>query len=428
MDLAKIKKVHFIGIGGIGMSALARMMLHLGKEVSGSDRVRSLITDALDKLGARIFIGHDQKNVVSDVDLVVYTIAIPKNNPELIQAKKLKITTKTYPKTLGFVSKRYKTIAVAGTHGKTTTTAMLTKILKENKTSPTVIVGSLLKDEKSNFVPGQSDIFLVEACEYQRSFLNLSPRFLIITNIDTDHLDYYKDLADIQSAFAELVRKIPKDGFLVCDPNHKNLQPVIDGVSCRIINYTQQKTPDKLSVFGEHNRANAAAALTVAEILGLDKKMSDKAVSEFAGTWRRMEYKGRTKSGLEIYDDYAHHPTEIRASLRGLRGRFPYHKIIAIFQPHLYSRTKALLDDFAESFSDADGVIVLPIYAAREELDTKINSKILAQKLEPNVKKVQFIKEFTDVVDYLNQAPTPQTIVITLGAGDISELADRLIQ
>jgi len=385
--IAIAKKIYFIGIGGIGMSALARMMLSYGKEVTGSDQEESLITKDLETKGAHIFIGQKEENLASDIDVVIYTIAIKNDNPELKKAHSLNIPVFSYPEALGVVSEDMFTIAVSGTHGKTTTTAMIGKILSDAKKEPTIIVGSLLKDGNTNFVEGKSDIFVVEACEYKRSFLQLHPNILVITNIDNDHLDYYKDLNDIQSAFAELAQKVPKEGYVITNPRDSSIAPVLKDVSAQVIDYTEEKDDSfNLNVPGAYNILNAKAAFAVSNILNIPREDALDALSQFNGTWRRFEFKRKTSYGVLVYDDYAHHPTEIKAVLKAARELFSDKKIIAIFQPHLYSRTKLLLNEFAESFKDADEVLIAPIYAAREKKIRGVNSDILAQKIKENNK------------------------------------------
>jgi len=429
LKLRGAKKVHFIGIGGIGVSAIARMLLLEGKEVSGSDQSASLVTEELAKLGAKIFIGQKAENVAPDTDLIIYTIAIPHDNPERVVGEHLNIPAVTYPEALGQISKSKTTVAVAGTHGKTTTTAMIAQIALEAKLDPTVVVGSFMLNEdggKTNFVAGNGDLLIAEACEYKRSFLNLSPKIVIITNIDEDHLDYYKDLADIQSAFIELVEKIPSDGFLICDKNAVNLQPVINAAKCQIINYAEEGIEGlNLMVPGEHNVSNARAALSAARVLGVNSTVAIKALNSFRGTWRRFEFKGEIAGGALVYDDYAHHPTEITATLRAARDKFPARRLIVVFQPHLYSRTKLLLTDFAKSLQLADQVLLAPIYAAREAPDPTISSEILAAAIGPKDKSFD---HFNEIVDYLKNNLTPNDLVLTVGAGNICEVADLLLQ
>ncbi len=431
--LDTIKKIHFIGIGGIGVSAIARLFLERGVTVSGSDRDSSIITEKLRKDGAAIFVGHDANHVPVDCNLVVYSPAIPETNPELTLAREKVIATYSYPEALGLISKGMRTVAVSGTHGKTTTTAMIAEVLISAKKSPTVIVGSLLKSG-TNFVHGTSDIFVVEACEYKRSFLNLSPEILVITNIDNDHLDYYKDIADIQSAFRELAMKVPATGFIVADMSNENTVQALSGVSASIIDYQLRSQAPKLelAVPGEHNIRNAKAALAVALLLGVSEEDAVTSLKGFQGTWRRMEYKGEMANGVIIYDDYAHHPTEIKATLQGFRSKFPTERIRVVFQPHLYSRTKLLLNEFAESFSDADEVIVAPIYAARETPDPEISGEILAHAIADHQKvaglRVWAMHDFPAIVDYLRDTAKKGDIIVTMGAGDVNKVGETLLK
>lgn len=417
MDLKQIKKVYFIGIGGIGMSAIARMLLGEGKKVSGSDRASSLVTEELEKLGVKVFYEQKAENITPDIDLVIYTIAISEDNLELKKARELGIPCKTYPEMLGIISADKFTIAVAGTHGKTTTTAMIAEIMIGAGLDPTVIVGSLLKSG-TNFIAGKSDYLVVEACEYRRSFLNLHPTLAVITNIDNDHLDYYKDLADIKSAF---------DQFLTQSEN-------------KITDYQKYlaKVPELL-VPGEHNRLNAAAALAVADFLQIDEEVAKQALAKFTGTWRRFEYKGKMKNGLPagrqgamVYDDYAHHPTEIAATIQaarefmfkqGLKG-----ELILVFQPHLYSRTKLLKDDFARVLAEADEVILAPIYAAREPADPEISAEILTDLIKAKNPEVLSLKSLEEAKNYLIENSKEGDLVITMGAGDITEVGDKIIE
>ena len=303
LDLNKIKHVHFIGIGGIGISAIARMMLHDGKIVTGQDMQDGEVVQELRKVGAEIVIGQSYENISKDVDLIVYTIAIDNYDPELALRIKnqTKIPVRSYPQMLDILSRDKYTIAVSGTHGKTTTTAMIAQILRDTKNDPTVIVGSLLVGDgstsspqgKSNFIAGKSKYFVVEACEYRRSFLNINPKILIITNIEEDHLDYYKDIEDIKNAFHELCMKVPTDGFVVCNPEDKNISEVIKNINAKVVNYHDFFYENlKLKIPGVHNKKDAAAAMAVSNILEINKDESVKAVSQFPGTWRRFEYKG----------------------------------------------------------------------------------------------------------------------------------------
>jgi len=430
IDLSKIKSVHFVGIGGIGVSAIARMMKREGKTVSGSDISDSAILSSLRSIGVRTSLVHKESNLLSSAGLVVYTTAIKSSNPELKKAKKLNIPSISYPEILGLVSSEKYTIAVSGTHGKTTTTAMLAKILGDAKIDPTVVVGSILKERKSNFIFGRSKYFLTEACEYKRAFLNLSPKIIVITNIDKDHLDYYKDLSDIQSAFVSFVKKLGKDGYLICDTSGKNMSPVINAAKktgCKIIDYSKVDGKIKLNVPGEYNIKNAKAAISVIKILRVKSGEAIQSLKEFKGTWRRFEYKGKTKAGALVYDDYAHHPTEVQSVLEGARSYFSGKKIWVIFQPHLYSRTKILLNEFARSFNNAGEVIITDIYAAREKKDRSIHSKDLVEKIKKYNKKVQYIKSFDKIEYFLSKEIKKGDVIITIGAGDVFKIGESLL-
>lgn len=428
--LKNIHSTHFIGVGGIGVSAVARLMLLRGVIVSGSDRDHSIITEKLESEGVKIFIGHDSKHVPDSCDLVVYSPAVANDNPELVIARERGVQTLSYPEVLGMISRGMRTIAVAGTHGKTTTTAMVAGVLVGAHKNPTVIVGSLLRSG-TNFIAGSSDIFIVEACEYKRSFLQLSPEILVITNIDNDHLDYYGSIEGVQKAFAEFVEKMPANGVIVCDPNDALVAMAIKKAVAKIVDYTKETLTKELAVPGEHNKKNAKAALAVARIIGVDGAESCTLLAEFQGTWRRMEYKGKTDKGALVYDDYAHHPTEIKATLQGFRAEYPDARIRVIFQPHLYSRTKLLLDDFAQSFTDADEVIVAPIYAAREENDPTISAEILAQRIVDEQKvpelRVCAMLDFETIEKYLRKTETANDVVVTMGAGDVFKVGESVL-
>jgi UDP-N-acetylmuramate--alanine ligase len=456
--LKQAKNIYFIGIGGIGISAIARMLLLEGKKVTGSDRDDTKVTEELRKAGATIFIGAKKENVPADCDLVVYTVAIPADNPELMEVKERGLKILTYPETLNLISKEKYTIAVSGTHGKTTVTAMVAKVMIDAGLDPTVIVGSLIGD--TNFIMGKSKYLVVEADEYKKSFHNLEPSILVINNLDLDHLDFYKDLADIQDSFLHLAKKLPADGFLVCNTKLPNLKAIIDNVKCNVIDYGEIEMREKLLVPGEHNRQNAKTALGVAQALGVNKEIAEKSLAQFAGTWRRFEYKGKTKSGALVYDDYAHNPQKVKAALQGAREMFPDKKIKVVFQPHLFSRTKLLLNEFATAFNDADEVILAPIFPAREVFDPTISSEILAGEIRKNnrpgsqthhpsstergglnqtsslVKEerqsadkavVLSFPDFDSIVSYLKTSLGHDDILITMGAGEQYKIGEALL-
>ncbi|MGB8815976.1 MAG: UDP-N-acetylmuramate--L-alanine ligase [Minisyncoccia bacterium] len=443
--LNEAKNIHFIGIGGIGISAIARMMLGEGKKVSGSDSSISEITKSLEKEGAKIFVGHNAKNISKETDLVIYTVAISKENPEFLEAQKRKIKTITYAEALHEISKDKFTIAVSGTHGKTTTTAMIAKVMMDVGLDPTVIVGSLMKFEnfpkesfskaketplknfQTNFIAGKSKYLVVEACEYKRSFLNIEPTIAAITNIDNDHLDYYKDIVDIQSAFNSFVKKVPSKGFVVCNPKDKNISGAISEINGKIVDWSKFKADKlKMKVPGVHIKNDASVALAVAHIIGIDKKKATKSLEEFSGTWRRFEYRGKSKCGAEMYDDYGHHPTEIKATLSGAREMFPKKRIVVVFQPHLFSRTKLLLHDFARAFSDADEIILAPIFPAREAFDPTISSDILAKEISKQNNMIVSLPNFSEIENYLKTCLKKDDVLITMGAGEAYKILDNL--
>jgi len=419
LDLTKFKKIFFIGIGGIGISALAKMAISRGIEVSGvNDEESPKTLNSLRGEGAEILFQHDFKishDSFQVADMYVYSDAWLHRGPEIIEnAKKTGKPVLNYFGALGEFAKDYKVIAIAGTHGKTTTTAMVAEILIEAELDPTVIVGSFIKKLNSNFRKGNSKYLVVEADEYNRHFLSLYPYLSLILNIEADHLDYYKDLRDVQDAFSK---------FLSQSEN-------------KIVDYQKylEKVP-KLLVPGIHNRLDAAAALAVADFLQTKEEVAQKSLSEFTGTWRRLEKRGETKEGTIIYDDYAHHPTEIIASLQGLRelylkGDLPAQagkNITVLFQPHLYSRTKALFNDFTKCFKGADQIFLLPIYFAREDKDESISSEKLAEAIAQTGEKVRAFSSFEEaeiVTKSLNLGP--DDVFITMGAGEAYKVADKV--
>ena len=402
------------------MSAIARYLQLHGKNVTGSDLTATDITDALQKEGARVFIGNDPENVTEQTECVIYTPAISGNDPELLRAKKMGLPTLTYAEMLGQISAGMKTIAVSGTHGKTTTTALTDAALRAADVSPTTIIGSLISQNKTNYIAGQSDIVIVEACEYKKSFLNLNPYILIITNIEADHLDFYKDLQDIKDAFMELADKIPDNGKIICDFEDENLSEIISKHQKKVINYRDfiNRLPP-LKVFGDHNKKNAAAALAVANILAVDLEKAKEGLENFVGTWRRMEFRGKNENGALIYDDYAHHPTELESTLAALKEHYSNKQINIFFQPHLYSRTKLLFDDFVKVLSLADNLYILPIYAAREPIDPSISSEMLVDKIDG----ATFVSSFEEAKKIISKKRA-DNIVATVGAGDVYQILE----
>lgn len=414
--------IYCIGIGGIGLSALARYYKSQGHQVSGSDSADSELITSLRNEGISVTIGADASHIRDDVDLVVYTIAIADTNVEYLRAKELGIRTMTYPEALGEVTKEKTTIAICGTHGKTTTTAMMYYAMKACGVNPTLIVGSLLADKGTNFVAGDGEpagrkggYMIVEACEYKRSFLNLNPTHVIVTNIDEDHLDYYKDMSDIHNAFQSFADALPATGILV---THSNVS--LDTQAKKIdADCIDAKSID-LTVFGDHNHSNAQLVLAMIQALGLDEGKAREGLKAFPGTWRRMEYKGVTKANVAVYDDYGHHPVEIRATYQALRAKYPKHEntIVMLFQPHLYSRTKLLFDDFVAILKDVDDVRVLPIYKARLEDTTVTSEQELVDAINAAGGNAQRIESLADIPAFIDGLTDSKTIVVNMGAGD----------
>jgi UDP-N-acetylmuramate--alanine ligase len=413
LNLSTIKHIHFIGIGGIGISALAKMALSRGMTVSGVNDEDGKTVESLKELGVEVVVSQGPFDTVPGADMYVYSDAWIYRGPEVIEnARKTGKPTRSYFEALGVFAKEYKVIAIAGTHGKTTTTAMVAEILVDAGIDPTVVVGSFVKKFGSNFRKGNSEYLVVEADEYNRHFLNFHPFIGAVTNIEADHLDCYKDLAEIEVAF---------DQFLA-QSEHK------------VVEYQKylEKVP-KLLVPGEHNRMDAAVALAIADILNINLEVAQKSLSGFAGTWRRLEKKGTLASGVIVYDDYAHHPTEIQASLQALREIYPTGdgwRVAVIFQPHLFSRTKLLLDDFAKSFSQCDEVILLPIYYAREEDDGSISSEILCDAVNSHTHNAKAFPDFEHATTYVESMLSrmgPKDVVVTMGAGEAFKIGDKVL-
>ena len=410
MKIFDYKKYHFVGVGGIGVSAIARMLFLQGKEVAGSDSGQSEITDDLEKLGIKVFIGHRAENLAGDAEVVIYSVAIKEDNAEILEAQKRGLVCLSNPQTLGELSKEMFTIAISGTHGKTTTTAMLGHILKKAGLDPTVIVGSKILGENTNFLAGKSKYLVVEACEYKRSFLNLSPTILVITNIEADHLDYYKDLDEIKSAFHELEQKVPKEGFVIKESDYKKV-----------------KADFNLLVPGKHNILNAQAAIKTAEILGIPQEKSKKYLADFRGTWRRLEYKGEVNGDI-FYDDYAHHPTEVKSSLSALRQKYPNRELICVFEPHQQCRMKLMLYDFAEALKLADKVFVAPIFVTREIDDGFTTNKTLADAVNKFVPAfaVKNPEELKILLQKINSSKS--LCIVLMGAGNIYKWTDEIMK
>lgn len=424
-----MRRIHMIGIGGIGMSALAQFYLLNNESVSGSDREASPTTELLEKKGLRVHIGHSASNIPEGTELVVYSDAVWPDTPERMRATELGIPQISYFEALGEETRGRTTLAVTGTHGKTTTTAMLAHILREAGKQPTAVVGSIVQDFGSNFLAGNPNLFVVEGCEYKDHVLKLSPKILVLTNAEWDHTDWFPTFEAMQAMFRTAVLAVPEDGAIITDPNHPNIAPIVSGARAKIVDYTKESAP-QLLLEGEFNRMNARAAKAAAKAYASDieDETIDGALSTFRGTWRRFEYKGVAESGALVYDDYAHHPTAIKATLSALRVKHPDKKITLVFHPHLYTRTRDLFDEFAEELSRSDKVILVPIYPAREEPIPGITSDALALAIAEKNSNVRALHSFEEIEMELRKTASAEDVIMTIGAGDIYKVADALIK
>ena len=436
MNLKLSTHVHLFGVGGIGVSALARAFSAEGKEVSGQDTDTSPIIDALKAEGISVSIGQSAENIPKGTDLIIYSSALLEREPKFMKKLgELNIPMLSYAEALGLFSEEKYTIAVAGTHGKTTTTAMVSEILMDGKLKPTVIVGSLLKRTHSNFVSGKGEYFVVEADDYRRQFLTLAPKVLVITNIGLDHLDYYHDVRDIQSAFRALAAKVPASGYVITNLGNELVRPALSDTRAKIIDYRQFMQKNIALPFpGAHNQENAAAALAVSHVLGIAESKALKSLSKFSGAWRRFDLLGKTRAGAFVYDDYAHNPDKVKAAIAGFREAHPERRLTVVFQPHLYSRTKTLLKEFSESFDGADEVFVVPIFAAREKPSSPISSQILVSRIAAHLTKgkkktkVSFAADLKRLEAHLVKTLGDGDVVVTMGAGDIYKLGLDLVK
>ena len=446
--------LHFIGIGGVSMSGLAAILLNEGFVVSGSDAQETALTHQLEEAGAHIVYEQVAANITTDIDVVIYTAAIHPSNPEYAAAVEKQIPLLTRAELLGQIMKNYRVpICVAGTHGKTTTTSMAAHVLMAAEKDPTISVGGVLPLIDGNYRIGSKDSFLMEACEYTNSFLSFFPKIGIILDIDADHLDFFKDLDDIRSSFRRFAELLPEDGTLIINADDPACKMIIKDLGCRVITYSLQGKGDftadlitydeqgrasfrvlhggepigtfSLQVPGQHNVANALAAIALARELGIETDTIQSGFSSFHGTNRRFEYKGEI-AGATIIDDYAHHPTEIRATLRTAQ-KVPHNDIWCVFQPHTYTRTKALLPQFAESLAIADKVIVASIYAARELDIYGVSSADLAGEVSKLGTDCIYLPSFQEIEEHLLHHVKEGDLIITMGAGNIVHVGESLL-
>lgn len=450
-------KIHVVGIGGIGLSALASILQRQGNMLSGSDRVSSFITEKLQLDGITVFTdGHHGGNVPAKTDRVIYSLAIPEDNPELVEARRRKIPTFTYPEAVGELTREFRTVSIAGTHGKSTVTAMVSKILIENNFDPSVIVGTVLNElDGRNFRLGASKLLVIESCEYKRAFLNYFPGVILLNTLDPDHLDYYKDFNDYISAFDDFALRLPRDGYFFANLDDENVHEVLKRLqqtkfpSYNTFTYSskypgstfylkendiyhESKLVGKLDlkVPGFHNRMNALGAFALCAIFGVAPTAILKSLNAYAGAYRRFELKGHI-GRTAVIDDYGHHPVEIKATLQAARERFGRGKICVVFQPHQYNRTKNLFNDFAMSFGEADTVIIPNIYEVRDT--NKDRSSVTAQDLVSAIfknhphGKVLFGDGIEKTEEYLKKNHAQYAAILVMGAGDITDLANDLI-
>ena len=453
-SLKQYKHIHMIGIGGVSMSGIAEILHYWGFIVTGSDSSQSEVTDKLIKKHIPVKIGHDLENV-EKANLVVFSAAIKKDDPELVRAKELNIPTIERGTFLGTLTKAFRnTICVSGTHGKTTTTSMISLCFLEACKDPSIQVGAYLKQLDGNYRVGTSDYFIIEACEYVESYIKLYPKTEVILNIDNDHLDYFGTIDNIVKSFGNYVKLLPDDGLLVINWDDSNCMKLTKNTHAKVltygiknqnanfiasnINFKSNGFPTfdvyynnnfyktiSLSIPGEHNVMNALACIAVCYEYGIEKEDIKNALFKYTGAHRRFEYKG-SFNNINVYDDYGHHPTEIRATANALKQK-TYNKSWVIFQPHTYSRTKSLLDEFANALTNFDNIIVTDIYAARENNTYNISSQDLVNKIKELGYNAIYISNFDDIVKYVKENAKPKDIVLTLGAGTVTNIGPMLV-
>ena len=455
-DLSKYKHIHLIGIGGISMSAIAETLKNWNFKVTGSDLSQSKITDNLNDHGIKTTIGHDLENA-KNADLIIYTAAINDTDPEILVAKENNVPLVGRGEFVGYLTKLYKeAICISGTHGKTTTTSMISVCFVEADKDPSIEVGALLDAIGGNYRVGNSDYLILESCEYKGNFLKFFPNTEVILNIDNDHLDYYKTFENIVKTFKDFASLLDENGLLITNADDENCLKLKEFCKGKFITYgidnqnadftAKNITFDKngfpsfevyknnellgslsLSVAGKHNVLNALATVATCDYYGIDIQTMAIALKKFTGAERRLEYKGSLRDTISIFDDYAHHPTEILATVNAINNK-TFNESWVIFQPHTYSRTKNHLNEFAEAIAKFDNIILLDIYAAREQNTYDISSKDLATAIESLGKKVLYMPDFDEVVSYIKANTKDDDIVITLGAGTVTKLGPMILQ
>ncbi len=456
INIDKFKNIYCIGIGGIGLSAIAELLNHLNYSVFGSDIKKTPLTTHLESIGIDIKYEQIYENI-KDFDLIVYTAAVHDDHPEIVAAKNQNIPCVSRAEMLGYLMAKYEnSIAISGTHGKTTTTSMASLILREAAVDPTVLVGGMLDDIGGNILTGHSEYFVTEACEYVDSFLELSPKVEVLLNIDLDHLDYFKDINHITSSFEKFTHKLAPNGLVVLNNDDEHLRSLKKSITSTVLTFGHDKTSDywadnivfndlgypsfdvvfngkvltniQLAVPGSHNIYNALAAIACTHYLGSSASAIKTALELYTGTHRRFDHIGTSSEGIKVFDDYAHHPTEIKATLSAAQN-VPFDQLWCIFQPHTYTRTKSLFNEFSNAFNDCKHLIVTKIYAAREENIYNITAEDLLssiKKQHPEIDAV-YIDNFDDIIDYISLNAKSKDIVMTMGAGDISSIAPKIL-
>jgi len=453
-QLTHYQTIYFIGIGGISMSGLAEVLNKDGKTVFGSDQTLSPITHKLEQLGITVFEGHHSENITKALDLIVYTAAIKQDNPEFIRAKELNIPMMDRAQLLGLIMHRYKvSVGVAGTHGKTTTTSMLSYIMLEGSLDPTISVGAILKGIDGNFRIGHSDYFITEACEYSNSFLQFYPNISIILNIEEDHLDFFKDIHEIRHSFKTYIENTKEHGLIILNDSIENIDELLTNIHSPFITVGKKQTStysytnpsfDKqghgsfdlfhmgmfvdsihLNVTGYHNIENALAAIAASLFMGISLPNIKMGLLNFGGADRRFEIKG-IYNGVTIIDDYAHHPTEIKTTLEAVK-HIDHNELWLVFQPHTYTRTKSLFNDFIEALKDVDHLIITDIYAAREKDPGDIHSQMLVESLSKFGKEIVYIADFEKICAYLKEHCIPNDMLITMGAGNVNSIGNMML-
>ena len=447
--------VHFMGIGGISMSGLAEILLREGFTISGSDMKESTLTKQLEEKGVRVFYGQTASNISSEIDLIVYTAAIREDNEEWQAAKKANIPMLTRAQLLGQIMDNYaKSIAVSGTHGKTTTTSMISQVLLEANTDPTITVGGILSAIDGNLRVGQSDVFISEACEYTNSFLNFRPKYSIILNVEAEHLDFFKDLEDVRNSFKKFAANTRPEGATIINGEIDNYEELVEGLPHQVLTYGFDPRFDfyaenirfderacgiftamhngkaimnvHLNVPGMHNVSNALATIALATLMELPTEEVIVGLRKFGGANRRFQYKGEI-NGVTVIDDYAHHPTEIQATLNAA-ANYEHKRLVLVFQPHTYTRTQAFLKEFADVLSQADVLVLAEIYAAREKNTLGISSQDILALVKEKGCECYYFPTFEEIETFLSKNCMNGDLLITMGAGNVVEIGESFLK